>query len=503
MKEFFFFCADVNCENLQLRKDELCNRECFAEVVRQALRNANITLNIDEWIDRYWLQQYRKIYAAVAIFLNWEREEREFGRETISGFDSFELATLMYLLTEAGLLLVNTLEISEWVESKRPQRSCALTMDQFAHLLDALSKAVPFSELWLSLLPSGHNSCKTQQRICTYAAIADVTVVEELQEHIMQLQRIVVGRAGDVNNCVKCSRVEEILQKQSARLEAAEAVEENLMAKVRYLEQQLEERQVELTQLQDEHQHTQVLLGDADLRETEFMEMLENTRLQEKEKEYMRCGYEKERIFSVSGGVLTRTAASSPSTTTLLQLLPCSSTSNSSTIAQYKRNDMTNSFARVLNTRGAVAYAIRAEMSRPSHWSVDVFFFFFAARAHALWEARRNVSSFVILMGDVVVLFSLKITNYMFCQESTLVQITGKVFLLAVVIINNNKEKGSDKSLLTKPESGFCGPFAMIDDQVNGISIADIFPRTELLVCYCNFFLHSTLVPLDGKVMKK
>ncbi|ORC85128.1 uncharacterized protein TM35_000371010 [Trypanosoma theileri] len=538
MKEFFL-CANVNSEMLQLRKDELCNRKRFAEVVRQTLRNANITLTLDEWIDRYWLQQYRKIYAAIPIFLNWEGDWKEFGRETMNGFDGFELATLMYVLTEAGLRLLSTLEISEWVQSKRYQRSCELTMDQFAVLLDALSKAVPFAELWLSLLPNSNNNSKMLQLIYTYAAIADVTVVEELQEHIMQLQRRVAGTTRDGGKCVNCSRVEETLRKQSAQLEAEKVAKETLMAKMRYLEQQLEERLVELTQLQEEHQHTQMLLEDADLRQAELMETLENSRLQNEG-----------RSSSFSGAMFTHTAVSLPATTTLLQLLPCSTTAAAA--AEYRREvNVPTFFIGVLNTKGAVAYAIPSEFSCPSHWSVGVFFCGEGTTIGGGKTERlvfrdadgRRSCAFLFKNNELHVLVKEKNSDaekrkgvingnnsrrvfrltsrrwytlncFLNWKEKTFsVSLkedddTGGGSSVGVGVGNmkkeNNKGKGSDNSILTKSEEGVCGPFTMIDEQVNGITVVDIFPRTELLVCYCNFFLHSTMVPsADEKVMEK
>ncbi|EAN89256.1 hypothetical protein C3747_15g80 [Trypanosoma cruzi] len=484
MKEFFM-CVDAGGGDiLRLGKDEACNCEHFVATVERALCNGGPTHTVEEWVDRYWLLQYRKIFMAVAGLLSWRGEATPPDFEPTHPFDKFELASLMYILTEAGLRLVSAEEVVNWVRCGRHQRGCALTMEELSALLDTLTKAVPFSEVWLALMPHHGSQQKILRITATYASVADNTVVEEIRELVIQLRRA----APTEELCVNCHRLEESLQQQAARLTESEAARENLLVHVRYLEKRLEERQEALAQLQQEYQHAQTLLDDAELRDVELSVAAEDARRD--------CLANAPRGEAGSSLV----AASPP----LLQLMPCGS------VAQHAAPLMpscSNSPPPILSICGAVTYTLPEELSLPSEWSVDVFWcdttcgsrnkterlvfrdadgqrscaFLFKNNELHVMAQRKGTTS------DDNDASSFRLAPRRWYRLRCFLDWREKIFSVTLVEGGGGNNAGCLKK--TVPPLLSCGPFAMVDEHVRGVTVVDIFPRTVLLVSYCNFFL--------------
>ncbi|KEG07674.1 hypothetical protein DQ04_09131030 [Trypanosoma grayi] len=507
MKEFFMCVDGVSaspCSDfLRLGKDELCNCDRFVALTLAALRSSSRgSRTLGEWVDHYWLLQYRKIFMGTAALMNWDAELTTIPPEPTHGFDSFELATLLFALTEAGLRLVNAVEVEQWVRSGQHRRGCAITMEQLATLLDTLSKAVPFSETWLALLQHRSSSKqKVLEIINTYSAVADATVVEELREHIMQLKRDTMAGG----RCANCSRLEEVLQQQAVRLADMEAARESSEVNLGHLERRFEERAEAFAQLQQDYWHVQMLLEDAQLHEVELAEALENAKGQLP-------------MHPRGGGTLAlNTFAAAPpgavagdGVPSLLQLMPCGR------LAQHMRDSMPIADSPILSTIGAVAYAIPPELSQPSEWCVDVFW------CDATRDGRNKIERLVCRDSDgrrscafllknselqVVVAdynnssssscggggHSFRLTPRRWYRLHCALDWRAKMFDVTVTEVGHGGSAAAAlKSTKMTATRASWGPIAMIDAQTSGIAVVDIFPRTELLMSYCNFFLRYT-----------
>lgn len=418
----------------------------FANVIQHLARDAapmsNIASVVGKWVSEYQASVFCEVYAALGGQLvsasgASDEEKRE--------YDASELRTLQFVLRVSGVRNITEAEIE-----KEEGLSLPVSNDDFCRLMSLLTSILPFDDTIRALQKSARNDHgKFLQLVCSHAATSGSTKRAQLKA-LSDLIAECGGGPRRLGKCGNCEALEQRVRVVKVRVTELENENDSLRGKLAELEDQLAVKEIDFANAAS--QATVVLALE---EETATL----RDRCEEWEARYNAL---EQRLKLLEEGE-DQSQPSVRASEKPITIIECNPLHLGSTTAP------------LVDLPGAVTLPIGT--MRPNQLHFDIFLTglsgceYFSCRDGS---SRRSVA-FVIENGRV----SMPSAD---SKSAPSLALPHQRWLRCLIVFDWNRHTFSlaINSVVLWPQ------VHMRDPRADAVSVLDIYPRREVLVCYAN-----------------